>query len=200
MDDFHTGAVEEILQVAFGELVEVRAVFARQDVLDFVDQAVVVGGDQKQISAGGHDALHFEHMVERIEEMFEDFEVRERVERVVGEFVAFDVEIDFADFDVHLGFFAEHVAHVAFAAADVEPPFAERVVFAIVREHFEQALGALLEGGVVEIFVGADAAVEDVFIVVIAHLALESWKVLKFPKIGKSCDGSKRRGKTCSTN
>jgi hypothetical protein len=170
VDDFHAGAVEDDLRrVAFGELVEVRAVFARQDVFDFVDQAVVVGSDQEQISAGGHDALHFEHVVERVEEMFQDFEVRERVKRIVGELVALDVEVDFTDFDVHFGFFVEHVAHVAFAGADVEPAFAEGVVFAVVREHFEQALGALLEGGIVEIFVGADAAVEDVLIVVIAH-------------------------------
>lgn len=169
MDDFHAGSMEEIAEVAFGELMKVRAVFAREDVFDFVYQAVIVGSDQKQIAAGRHNAFHFQHVVERIEEMLQDFEVRERVKRVVGKIKGVGVEIHFADFDVHFGFVAEYVAHIAFAGADVEPAFFERVVFAVVHEHLEQSLGALLQGGIVEVFIGADAAVEDLFIVVVAQ-------------------------------
>lgn len=139
-------------------------------------------------------------MIERIEEMLQDFEVRERVKRVVGKLVAFDVEIHFGDFDLHFGFITQHVAHVAFAGADIEPAFAERIVFGVAHEQFEQPLRALFERGVVEIFVGADAAVENVLIVVIAHVLLGFWKLLKLPKIGKWKDGSKRCGARGSTN
>lgn len=45
VDDAHAGSVKEVAQVTLGELVEVRAVFARENVLDFVDQAVVIRSD-----------------------------------------------------------------------------------------------------------------------------------------------------------
>jgi hypothetical protein len=166
VDDAQAGAVEDVAQIAFGELVEVRAVFAREDVFDFVDQAVVIGGDEEEVSVGGHDALEFEQVVERVEEVFEDFEVRERGERVVGEFVGRDIEVGFTHFDFQLGLFGKHVAHVAFAGADVEPSLFERVVLRVVQEQPEQSLRALFQCGIVEVVVGSDSGIEHDFIVV----------------------------------
>lgn len=172
VDDAHAGAVEEVAQIAFAELVEVRAVFAREQVLGFVDQAVVVGRDQKQVAVGGHDALHLEDVKERIEEMLEDFEVRKRVKRVVGEVVRFDVEVYFGDFDLHFGFFDEPVAHVAFTGADVEPALFERILLGIIHEQLEQPLGAALQVGIIEIVVGSDAGVQNLCTVVVAQGAI----------------------------